>query len=387
MPALLQKLAQRFCLVIAMGLSLATQAQLPQVTVLPTPDRGVQPRLLNDEAGNIHLLYFKKKLRSPSAREGDLFYRQYRTETGSWSPPVKVSSQAFNMQTFSISRAGFDIDGEGRLHAVWYLPRSAQYFYSRSNPQRTAFEPAKSMVVDYVEGIDAGADVAARGNRVAIAWGAGDLSRESERTVYVRLSENNGASFSQEMQLGDTSLGACACCSLAMDFDVNDNLVVAYRSAIDGIGRHMQILTADTTKKLEEIYYGEVFAHQQWEMSACPLSTNDIVWATPQQDWLVFETVNRIMHMNLSSYLPPQQVAEPATPTRQKNPAMAVNVQGQRLVVWGESISHSKGGKLNMSLFDVDNAIQPLEFDAVEIPTFSFPAAAALADGSFLVLY
>lgn len=69
------------------------------------------------------------------------------------------------------------------------------------------------MVRKFAEGIDAAADVAADGTRVAIVWGAGDLSRESTRTVYARFSSDHGASFDDEIQIGNPELGACACCS------------------------------------------------------------------------------------------------------------------------------------------------------------------------------
>ena len=71
------------------------------------------------------------------------------------------------------------------------------------------------MVEANLVGVDAGADIAARDNLVAIAWAAGELTREEERSVYVRLSMDFGATFSDEIMVGDKSLGACSCCGLA----------------------------------------------------------------------------------------------------------------------------------------------------------------------------
>lgn len=377
------------CLLFAfllMGLNSAVGAA--ELRLLPTPDNGLQPRMVTDADGAVHLLYFKKRLNRPAAREGSLFYRQYLPEQGRFSNPVRVSSQAFNVQSYAIARASLAIDAAGRAHVMWYLPRSSVYYYTRSNPERTVFEEQRSMVQDYALGLDASGDVAAIDNQVAIVWAAGDLSREAERASYARFSHDGGASFGQETLISNPDLGACACCSLAADYLNQNQLLVAYRSAIDGIGRHMQLLTVQGVDNAPTgSSYAPVQPGQQWEASFCPLSTNDITADSQQRRWLVFETESRIMQMRL----PDGDIlaaGEPFTQTRQKHPAMAVNEAGQRLIAWGEAISHTRGGRLNMALFEGDAAVEDFDFsEEIRIPDFSFPAAAALPDGSFLVLY
>jgi len=334
-------------------------------------------------------LYFKKRLRAPSAREGNLYYRQYLPEQNRFGTPIKVSSQAYDLQTFSIARAGMAVDGEGRVHVIWYLPKKSQFFYSRSNPQRNRFEPQQPMVSQFGEGIDAGADIAAFGSRVAVVWAAGDLSREFERTVFTRMSTDNGASFGDELQISNPDLGACACCSLAADFTDNNTLQVSYRSAIGGIGRHMQLLAVDFNEsEIIGVAYGPVNPLQEWEVSFCPLSTNDIALDVNSQQWLVFETESRIIQINLQDPRRPKAVAEPFTKTRQKNPAIAFNRRNEHLIAWGEAISHARGGRLNIRLFDAEGELEDyLPAEEITIPNFSFPAAAGLANGDFLVLY
>ncbi len=78
------------------------------------------------------------------------------------------------------------IGGDGRAHVIWYLPREI-VTTTRSDSERSQFEVQRSLVSDYVEGIDAAADIAAEGDQVAVAWGAGALSAEQERTVYARF--------------------------------------------------------------------------------------------------------------------------------------------------------------------------------------------------------
>jgi hypothetical protein len=382
-----QQLAlQSLLLLLALIIGSAAAAE---IHIQETPDGGVQPRLSVDENGNVHLLYFKKRLSAPSAREGNLYYRQYSLTQKHFGLPIKVSTAAFNIMTFSIARASLAVGGDGRIHAVWYLPRENQYFYSRSDAERTTFEQQRPLVTEYSEGLDAGADIAAIGSQVAIVWGAGNLSREDERTVYGRISGDSGASFSAEMRLGNTELGACACCSLATDFGDENQLSIAYRSAIDGSGRHMQQLSLQVVEGgLRGGRYRELSSLQEWELSACPLSTNDIAVDAAANQWLVFETEARIVQLKLESDEAATAVAEPLTRTRQKNPAIAVNASGERLIVWGEAISHAKGGSLNMQLFAANGLVITTGWEQeITIPDFSFPAAAELPNGDFLVLY
>ncbi len=360
-----------------------------EVIIQPTPDDGLQPRMIVDENGLIHLLYFKKRINRPAAREGNLYYRQYDPAAGSFGLPVKVSSQAFSMRTYSFARASMAIDGEGRAHVLWYLPRENQYFYTRSNQERNRFEPRRPMVSQYAEGIDAGADIAAKGSQVAIFWGAGELSREYERTIFARFSHDSGANFGEELMISNPDLGACACCSPAGEYMNDSDLLVAYRSAINGIGRHMQLLTVENVdNEITGASYSPISELQEWELSSCPFSTNDIGTDANANHWLVFETSSRIVQMNLHSLSDPTLVGEPFIETRQKNPAIAINTNNDRLIVWGEAISHARGGRLNMRLFDAAGNETNYQFkEEITIPNYSFPAAASLPNNDFLVLY
>ncbi len=370
------------------GCWVVVQSAAAEIVLQPTPDEGLQPRMIQGADGSLHLLYFKKRLNRPAAREGSLYYREYQTDQGRFGRPVRVSSQAFNLQTVSISRAAMAVDGEGRIHVMWYLPREAQYLYTRSNPERSSFEPQQSIVAENLEGIDSGGDVAAIGNEVAVVWGAGDLSREDERSMFARFSHDNGATFGDEVMIANPDIGACACCSMATDYLSASELVVAYRSAIDGIGRHMQVLRVQNVDADPVMAsYDEVHPLQEWEASFCPLSTNDIAFTAVDQPWLVFESESRIIKKNLQSGSI-QSVAEPLTETRQKNPAIAFNQRGEHVIVWGEAISHSRGGALNLRSYAADGELTDYRLaDSISMQNFTFPAVGALPNGDFLVLY
>ena len=378
---------------LAILLLLCSVVARAEVFVTSTPDGGLQPRLVTAADGGVHLLYFKKRLGAPSAREGNLYYREYLREERRFGLPVKVSSTAYNLQTFAIARASMAFDGEGRAHVVWYLPRENRYLYARSDAQRLQFEEQRSLVSEYIEGVDAAADVAAEGNQVAIVWGAGALSAEQERTVYARFSDDGGESFGAEQRVGNNDLGACACCSLAAEFDTQGRLSIAYRSAIDGVGRHMQWLTLHaetpslaTANEALRGDYSPLQPLQEWEMSSCPLSTNDFALDTNGEPWVAFETAARIIRLKANGTA--AAVQEPATQTRQKNPSIAVAANGDVLTAWGEAISHSKGGALRAQLEDANGVIIEWELGTeITLPNFSFPAAAAIGDNDFLLLW
>ncbi len=378
---------------LAILLLLCSVVARAEVFVTSTPDGGLQPRLVTAADGGVHLLYFKKRLSAPSAREGNLYYREYLREERRFGLPVKVSSTAFNLQTFAIARASMAFDGEGRAHVVWYLPRENRYLYARSDAQRLQFEEQRSLVSEYIEGVDAAADVAAEGNQVAIVWGAGALSAEQERTVYARFSDDGGESFGAEQRVGNNDLGACACCSLAAEFDTQGRLSIAYRSAIDGVGRHMQWLTLHaetpslaTANEALRGDYSPLQPLQEWEMSSCPLSTNDFALDKNGEPWVAFETAARIIRLKANGTA--AAVQEPATQTRQKNPSIAVAANGDVLTAWGEAISHSKGGALRAQLEDANGVIIEWELGTeITLPNFSFPAAAAIGGNDFLLLW
>ena len=378
---------------LAMLLLLCSVVARGEVFVTSIPDGGLQPLLVTAADGGVHLLYFKKRLSAPSAREGNLYYREYLREKRRFGLPIKVSSTAFNLQTFAIARASMAIDGEGRAHVIWYLPRENRYLYARSDVQRLQFEEQRSLVSAYIEGVDAAADVAAEGNQVAIVWGAGALSAEQERTVYARFSDDGGESFGAEQRVGNKDLGACACCSLAAEFDPQGRLSIAYRSAIDGVGRHMQWLTLHaetsslaTANEALRGDYSPLKPLQEWEMSSCPLSTNDFALDTNGEPWVAFETAARIIRLKANGTA--AAVQEPATQTRQKNPSIAVAANGDVLTALGEAISHSKGGALRAQLEDANGVIIEWELGTeITLPNFSFPAAAAIGGNDFLLLW
>ena len=56
----------------------------------------------------------------------------------------------------------------------------------------------------------------------------------------------------------------------AADYAGSSDLVIGYRSAIDGVGRHMQVLTLrNINQGITGAFYGEMSELQEWEASFC----------------------------------------------------------------------------------------------------------------------
>ena len=58
------------------------------------------------------------------------------------------------------------------------------------------------------------------------------------------------------------------------------------------------------------------------------------------------------------------------------------------VIAWGEAISHARGGRINMRVVDASGRDTDFQLDReIQIQDYSFPAAATLPNGDFLVLH
>lgn len=384
-------------LILALLTLIGSKALFAQTGVIiqQTPGGGIQPRLINDKEGKVHLLYFRHD-NNFMPKEGDLYYRQYDQAINKWTAPVKVNTEAFKHND-AIGRANFDIDSKGRIHVVWFVigEQTQNYYYTRSDIERTRFEQPQSLVDDDFTELDAGADITAYGESVAVVWAAGDLENEAGRAVFARISRDGGATFGEKQRVSNPDYGACACCALATDFIKNRKLAVAFRSAINGNGRHMQILTANLNKGIfthRGDFYRKLHPLQTWDLSGCPVTTNDFGTDNKKNAWVVFETRGEIVQLKLKDNNSISAAGTSPTKSRQKNPSIAFNRMNEKLIAWGEAPGYISGGLLKMQMFDKDGRSKRMEAetaipDNIKIPDYSFPAVSALKDGRFLVLY
>lgn len=231
-------------LVVALAVVHATDAGA-KVTILATPNGGIQPQALVDASGTLHLLYFKGE-----ASAGDLFYTRRPTNSERFSTPIRVNSQPKSAIATGTVRGGQLALGKAeRVHVVWNgtgKPKEA-LFYARMNDAHTAFDPQRDLIGDTAV-MDGGGTVAAdaEGN-VYVAWHAlkkNDERGEEHRRVWVAHSMNEGKSFSKEIPAWSEPTGVCPCCSMRAFADNTGAVSMLYRSATDGVNRDIYLLTS-----------------------------------------------------------------------------------------------------------------------------------------------
>src|SRR6266567_4715830 len=81
-------LLKRFLIIGCLVGAPLTQAD-PTVRTMRVPDGGIQPQVAVDDAGAVHLIYFKG-----DPGHGDLFYVRSTDDGKSFSKAIRVNSQA-----------------------------------------------------------------------------------------------------------------------------------------------------------------------------------------------------------------------------------------------------------------------------------------------------
>jgi hypothetical protein len=227
----------------------ATGSAAATVTVLATPNGGIQPQAVVDAKGTLHLIYFKGE---PDA--GDIFYVRREAAKERFSDPLRVNSQPGSAVAIGTIRGGqIALGKEGRVHVAWNgsgkvkSGSGSPMLYARLNDSGTAFEPQRNLM-QVTSILDGGGTVAADGSgNVYVAWHAlktGGDRGEEHRQVWVARSANEGKTFSQEAPAWTEATGACACCSLHAFADSNGSAYLLYRSANAGVNRDIYLLSS-----------------------------------------------------------------------------------------------------------------------------------------------
>src|ERR1051326_5945984 len=87
-------------------------AQSKKVTLLRTPDKGIQPQVVVDDKGVVHLIYFKG-----APRGGNIFYVHSDNGGGNFSKPRRINEQTDSVIAVgNIRGAHLAIGKKGRMH-------------------------------------------------------------------------------------------------------------------------------------------------------------------------------------------------------------------------------------------------------------------------------
>lgn len=382
---------------IAAGIARSTSAAaMPGITLMRTPDGGIQPQVVVDRRGVVHMIYFKG-----NASAGDIEYVRREPGAARFSPPLRVNSQSGSAVAIGTVRGPqMAVGRDGRVYVIWFGSSAAEprgpgggtpVLFSRLNDKGTAFTPQRSLM-QYTKGVDGGLSIAAdnRGDVYAVWHAMGKTPGEAHRRVYLARSTDNGEIFAREVPVSPAGLGACGCCGMKAFVDGSGTLFIIYRAAAEGIHRDMTMLISRDQ--------GRTFRNtdlSRWRLNACPMTTADLNQSQGQGAGRVLAAWERagevyFDEINPQTLLPSLEFAAPDNAPDRKHPAVAANARGQVLLAWTEGTGWLKGGSLAWQLFDpTSGRALPVgkEGHAPGVPVWGLPSVFVGSGGGFTIVY
>jgi hypothetical protein len=386
-------ISRRCFLVSSAGAVLAVgKPSSNEVTLLRTPNGGLQPQAIVDSSGIIHLVYLYG---DPAA--ADIGYVRKAPNEEEFSSPIRVNDRPGSAIALGTVRgAHLALGKSGRVHVAWNGSSKAEpkgprkaipMLYTRLDNSGKSFEPQRNLM-NTATGLDGGGAIAAdaRGNVYVTCHAQGQsngqpIEGEGHRRVLLARSVNDGKTFDPETPVSPSDAGACGCCGMGALADRKGNLYLLYRSAREVVHRDMYLLISRDRGKTFQT--AEV---QPWEIGACPMSTVSLVQAD-QQVLLSWETNNQVYFAEVDSRTASlgDRIAAPGPGIDRKHPAVAVNRAGQILLCWTEGTGWKKGGSLAWQLFNSDT--RPLAADGKSpvVPAWGLPTAVAVGNQFFAI--
>ena len=358
------------------------------VSTARVPDGGFQPQAAADAKGTIHLIYF-----TGEAMHGDVEYVRSGDGGETFSKPIRVNSQEGSVvATGTVRGAHMALGKGGRVHVAWMgsgkaAPKaghkSSPMLYTRLNDAGDAFEPQRNLIQKR-PGLDGGGSVAAdeRGN-VYVAWHAPkDGEGEENRHVWVTRSKDDGRTFGPEVAANPKPTGVCACCGMRI-FASDGGVHILYRGATKTVNRDMHLLSSRDNAQTFEI----AKVHP-WKVGKCVMSTAS--FGSGAADTLAaWETREQIYFAKVSqnSSTAAAESHAPGDGPNRKHPSVAAGRDGRFVVAWTEGTGWNKGGKVRWQLFASDGTPEGEAGEAGGLSAWGVPAALALPDGSFRVIF
>jgi len=383
-------LAYFFGILVAAALTSEARAgDVPQVEVVRVPDGGSYPQAQTDGRGRIHLLYAK----GDPARAA-VYYVRSDDGGRTFTRPIPVNSVPRSAIIVGTVRGPHLALGRGdRVHVAWMgsdearpraVGKATPMLYTRLNDAGDAFEPQRNVISKH-PGLDGGGSVAADGGgNVYVAWHAPDGAEgEANRTVWLSRSRDDGKTFEEETAILPEKTGVCGCCGMRAYAGTGGKVFIVYRTATRQVHRDIHMLQSDD--------YGQSFrvaASDPWNVGTCVMSTAAIA-QTSDGVLGAWETTDQV---RLATLAPGSNdvklLTVPGAAKASKHPAVASNRLGQSVVAWAVGTGWNKGGSAAWQVFDDRGRPMSVQSGRREgLPVWSVPAAVALPDGSFRVIF
>lgn len=352
-----------------------------KITLLRTPNNGIQPQAVVDAQGTLHLIYFKGESSS-----GTLFYVKRPVGSDHFTEPMRVTVTPNSAMATGTVRGGqIAIGKNGRVHVAWNgAGQASGMLYTRLNDAGTAFEAAQQLMRLTAQA-DGGCTLAAdETGHVAVAWHAvkaGDKG-EDHRSLWIARSVDDGKSFANEETIWQEPTGACGCCSTRGFADRQGAFYFLYRSATGGNQRDVYLLNA---KRHDAIYQGKLV--HPWKTATCPMSTLAMAQG-PAGVVAAWDTQGKIytttIHPGTFEFSEPRLMSGRGQAC--KHPSLAMNDQGYMLLAWTEGTGWQRGGNLSWQLFDPQGKPQgdPSRLEK-GVPVWGLPSVVTDVNGFLIV--
>lgn len=369
----------------------AQSISTPKVSLLRTPDNGIQPQAVVDSKNIVHLLYYKG---DPMA--GDIYYIRQNSEGKLLAPSIRVNSQPGSAVAMGWVRGAQIAIGRGdRVHVIWNGSSKAMpkgpggnpMLYTRLNDGGTAFDPQRNLIT-WAGGIDGGGTLAAdnQGN-VYVFWHASaGAEGEAGRSVFLARSTNDGRNFSKEIKANPNQTGACACCGMKAFVDAKGLLYVLYRAASENVNRDTTLLISRNK--------GESFEQKtlaRWKLDACPLTVYSITQASSASAPILGAWKNQeqvyYAALNTEGKALSAPISPAGTGNNRKFPVIVANVKGETLFAWTEGTAWGKGGSLMWQVFDKNGKPVGEKGYSDGVATWSLITAYVQADSGFVLMF
>lgn len=358
------------------------------VTLLRTPDGGIQPQAAIDASGTLHLLSFRGE---PAG--GDLWYQRRLAGESAFSSSLRVNSQPGSAIAIgSVRGAHLALGRGGRVHVAWMGSQQATpkavggatpMLYAQWVPGTLGFTDQRN-VLQAAVGLDGGGSIAADAEgRVYVAWHAmAGAKDDAGRAVFVARSSDDGLTFAAEKPATTKATGACPCCGMRAFADGSGHVHLLYRGAIGNTDRGMFLLSSSDGKTFSGAEL------QEWNLRTCPMSTAAIA-AGGGRTMIAWQTEDQIFTATVdqrsSKTSPP--LAAPGTAKGRKHPALALNQRGEYVLAWTEGTGWNRGGTLVWQRYDAAGKPLGEPGRADGVPVWGTPSAVANPDGTFVVVY
>ena len=364
---------------------LAAAAALPafgaeRVQVLNVPDGGLQPQTaLRSDA--LHLIYF-----TGDPKHGDILYRRSTDFGRSFTPPVRVNSQAGSAIAIGTIRgAQIALGKRDRVHVAWNGSEGnphAPMLYARLNDGGT-FDAQRNLM-QTTFGLDGGGSVAADGaGNVYVAWhgkAPGAPAGEAGRRVWIAQSEDDGSTFAPERAAFEDATGACACCGMRIFAASRGEVFGLFRSAVGNVHRDIYLMrSADQGENFS------VARLHTWEINACPMSS--VTFTEARGEVLgAWETQTQVYIAPVTRGVGTPPMAPPGDNPKRKHPALARHGRGETLLAWVDGSGWQRGGQLGWQIFDPSGKPSLASSRRCDVPTWSFPATFCRPDDGFTII-